>query len=165
MAEFVSLVIPAVSQECTACSPMPWVGGGWCVTRRCPRTGTRGWAGVCASSWGTTDLTNRQLEKELVNLGIGKSSKSGHSSSSRCVFYCSVGKRCQATGRFSLKKNSLLYIFFYFILGIQLALNNNIFIFLCLQFWKASLHSKLLEKRPLTALYWDKGAGIFVCLQ
>lgn len=140
-------------------------GGGWCVTRLCPCMGTRSWAGVCASSWGRTDVTNRQLEKELVNLGIGKSSKSGHSSSSRYVFYCSVGKLCQTTERFSLKKSNLLYIFFCFMLGIQLALNNNVFIFLCLQFWKVSLHSKLLEKRPLTALYWDKGAGLFVWLQ
>lgn len=103
-------------------------------------------------SCGRPGLTNRQLKKEFANLGIGKSSKFGHPSFSRYVFYCSVGKLCQATERFSPKKSSLLYIFLYFILGIQLALNNNIFICLCFYFFVS--HS---GKCPYITNYLRKG--------
>lgn len=98
------------------------------------------WLGLASMPllYGRSDLTNRQLKKEFANLTIGKSSKFGHSSFNRYVFYCSVGKLCQATERFSPKKSSLLYIFFYFILGIQLALNNNVFILLCFYFFVSS---------------------------
>lgn len=102
--------------------------------------------------YGRTDLTNRQLKKAFVSLGIGKSSKFGHSSFNRYVFYCSVGRLCQATERFSPKKSSLLYIFFYFILGIQLVLNNIIFIFLCFYLFVSSS-----GKCPYITNYLRKG--------
>jgi len=50
------------------------------------------WLGLASMAllYSRTDLTNRQLKNEFVNLGIGKSSKFGHLSFNRYVFYCSV---------------------------------------------------------------------------
>lgn len=157
-ANFVGLFPNSLLPGAIACFPVPQreacqrVGAGWLLTGVCQGTGAHGWAGIQPLLYSRNDLRTRQLKNQFVNPGIGKSPKFGHSSFNRYVFYCSVGKLHQATERFSPVKCSLLYIFFSFTLGIQVAFNNSIFIFLCFYFFVSSS-----GKCPYLANYLRKG--------
>lgn len=128
------------------------VGAGWCVTGTCRGTEAHGWAGIKPTSLQQDWLEKQAVKNGFVNPGIDKSFKFGHSSFNRYVLYCSVGKLRQAMERFSPMKCRLLYILFPSILGIQLALNNSIFIFLCFYFFVSSS-----GKCPYLARYLRKG--------